>query len=49
MDKDKLSTWLNRWDLIPDGNSFITHTSQLLLVKTATTGIEAMLKVTDDM
>ena len=48
VDKNKLSIWLNRWDLIADGNAFSTHTSQLLPVKTVTTGLEAMLKVTDD-
>ncbi|EPU1046141.1 TPA: APH(6) family putative aminoglycoside O-phosphotransferase [Raoultella ornithinolytica] len=48
MDTDKLSFWLNRWSLIPDGEIFITHTSTLLPVKTATHGIKAMLKVTDD-
>lgn len=48
MDKDKLSFWLNRWDLIPDGEKFITHTSKLLPVKTSAHGIKAMLKVTDD-
>lgn len=48
MDKDKLTSWINRWDLIPDGTPFKTHTSQLVLVKTAAHGIEAMLKVTDD-
>lgn len=48
MDTDKLSFWLNRWDLLPDGEKFSTHTSILLPVKTATHGIKAMLKVTDD-
>ena len=48
MDTDTLSFWLNRWLLIPDGEKFITHTSTLLPVKTATQGIKAMLKVTDD-
>lgn len=48
MDSDKLSFWLNRWLLIPDGEKFTTHTSTLLPVKTATQGIKAMLKVTDD-
>lgn len=48
MDTDKLSFWLNRWSLIPDGEIFITYTSTLLPVKTATHGIKAMLKVTDD-
>ncbi|EJF30537.1 MULTISPECIES: aminoglycoside phosphotransferase family protein [Enterobacteriaceae] len=48
MDKDKLSCWLKRWDLIPDGTPFHTHTSQLLPVKTAADGAEAMLKVTAD-
>jgi len=48
MDTGKLSFWLNRWDLIADGNPFITHTSKLLPVKTAAHGIKAMLKVTDD-
>jgi streptomycin 6-kinase len=48
MDSFKLKPWLNRWNLIPDGTPFITHTSQLLPVKTATHGIKAMLKVTDD-
>ncbi|MCT4710546.1 APH(6) family putative aminoglycoside O-phosphotransferase [Enterobacteriaceae bacterium H11S18] len=48
MDSDKLSFWLNRWLLTPDGDKFITHTSTLLPVKTATDGIKAMLKVTDD-
>lgn len=48
MDKDKLSNWLKRWDLIPDGTPFQTNTSQLLPVKTAVDGTEAMLKVTSD-
>lgn len=48
MDTDTLSFWLNRWLLIPDGEKFITPTSTLLPVKTATQGIKAMLKVTDD-
>ncbi len=48
MDMFKLKPWLNRWNLTPDGAPFITHTSQLLPVKTATQGIKAMLKVTDD-
>ncbi|WP_297206598.1 aminoglycoside phosphotransferase family protein [uncultured Pluralibacter sp.] len=48
MDSGKLSFWLNRWLLIPDGEEFITRTSTLLPVKTATHGIKAMLKVTDD-
>lgn len=48
MDKDKLSPWLKRWDLIPDGTSFQTRTSQLMPVKTAADGTEAMLKVTAD-
>ncbi len=48
MDKDKLSCWLKRWNLIPDGTPFHTHTSQLLPVKTAADGAEAMLKVTAD-
>jgi streptomycin 6-kinase len=48
MDTFKLKPWLNRWNLIPDGTPFITHTSQLYPVKTAAHGIKAMLKVTDD-
>ncbi len=40
--------WLNLWNLIPDGTPFITHTSQLLPVKTAKNGMKAMLKITDD-
>jgi streptomycin 6-kinase len=48
MDTFKLKPLLNRWNLIPDGTPFITHTSQLYPVKTATHGIKAMLKVTDD-
>ncbi|MCS2154364.1 APH(6) family putative aminoglycoside O-phosphotransferase [Scandinavium goeteborgense] len=48
MDMFRLKPWLDRWDLIPDGAPFITHTSQLIPVKTAAQGIKAMLKVTDD-
>lgn len=48
MDNDKLSFWLNRWDLIPDGKLLLTHTSQLLPVRTATQGTRCMLKVTKD-
>jgi streptomycin 6-kinase len=48
MDTGKLSFWLNRWSLIPDGDLFLTHTSQLLPVKTSTNGIKTMLKITDD-
>ncbi|MEL4013860.1 aminoglycoside phosphotransferase family protein [Dryocola clanedunensis] len=48
MDTFKLKFWLNRWNLIPDGTPFTTHTSQLYPVKTATHGLKAMLKVTDD-
>lgn len=39
--------WLSRWNLIPDGTPLMTHSSQLLPVKTAA-GIKAMLKITDD-
>lgn len=49
MDTFKLKPWLSRWNLIPDGTPFITHTSQLYPVKTAAHGIKAMLKVTDDL
>ncbi|EPK7470673.1 aminoglycoside phosphotransferase family protein [Klebsiella aerogenes] len=48
MDMFKLTPWLSCWNLIPDGTPFVTHTSQLYPVKTATHGIKAMLKVTDD-
>lgn len=48
MDTFTLKPWLNRWNLIPDGTPFITHTSQLYPVKTAAQGIKAMLKVTGD-
>lgn len=48
MDSDKLSFWLTRWELIPDGDLFLTHTSQLLPVKTASNGSKGMLKVTHD-
>ncbi|WP_436799130.1 hypothetical protein [Klebsiella variicola] len=44
MDTFKLKPWLSRWNLIPDGIPFITHTSQLYPVKTAAHGIKAMLK-----
>lgn len=47
MDTFKFKPLLNRWNLIPDGTPFITHTSQLYPVKTVH-GIKAMLKVTDD-
>ncbi|EIB5398308.1 APH(6) family putative aminoglycoside O-phosphotransferase [Salmonella enterica subsp. enterica serovar Infantis] len=40
--------WLSRWNLIPDGPPFMTHSSQLIPVKTATDGIKAMLKITHD-
>ncbi len=40
--------WLNHWKLIPDGTPVITHTSQLLPVRTVTNGMKAMLKITDD-
>lgn len=43
-----INTYLNRWKLIPDGEPIITHTSQLFPVKTATNGLKAMLKLTDD-
>jgi streptomycin 6-kinase len=49
MDMFRLKPWLDRWDLIPDGAPFITHTSQLIPVKTAAQGIKTMLKVTDDV
>lgn len=42
-----LEPWLDRWDLVPDGTPFTTHTSQLYPVKTAQ-GLKAMLKVTED-
>ncbi|TBR47591.1 APH(6) family putative aminoglycoside O-phosphotransferase [Escherichia albertii] len=48
MDTDQLSFWLHHWNLIPDGDKFVTHTSTLLPVKTGAHGIKAMLKVTDD-
>lgn len=48
MDTDKLSFWLNRWGLIPDGKLLLTHTSQLLPVRTATQGTKCMLRVTTD-
>ncbi|WBM72405.1 APH(6) family putative aminoglycoside O-phosphotransferase [Buttiauxella sp. WJP83] len=48
MDTFKLKPWLTHWNLIPDGAPFITHTSQLLPVKTAIHGVKSMLKVTDD-
>lgn len=48
MDTDEFKPWLNRWELIPDGTPLITHTSQLLPVKTATDGMKAMLKITAD-
>jgi len=48
MDMFRLKPWLDCWDLIPDGAPFITHTSQLIPVKTAAQGIKLMLKVTDD-
>lgn len=48
MDKEIFSPWLHRWRLIPDGPPFITHTSQLLPVKTLSGDLEAMLKVTAD-
>ncbi|MDX6022202.1 aminoglycoside phosphotransferase family protein [Scandinavium sp. V105_16] len=47
MEQYTLTPWLHRWKLIPDGTPFITHTSQLLPVRTAT-GLPAMLKITDD-
>lgn len=40
--------WLSRWNLIPDSAPFMTHSSQLIPVKTATDGIKAMLKITHD-
>lgn len=43
-----LKPWLTHWNLIPDGAPLITHTSQLLPVKTAIDGVKSMLKVTDD-
>ncbi|ELE9247920.1 APH(6) family putative aminoglycoside O-phosphotransferase [Enterobacter kobei] len=49
MKKYKFAPWLSRWKLIPDGSPFVTHTSQLLPVKTSTDGIKAMLKITDDL
>lgn len=48
MDTFTLKPWLNRWNLIPDGTPFVTHTSQLYPVKMAAHDIKAMLKVTDD-
>lgn len=48
MNKYLFGPWLSRWNLIPDGTPFITHSSQLLPVKTAADGIKAMLKITDD-
>lgn len=48
MNKCVFRPWLSRWNLIPDGAPFITHSSQLLPVKTAAGGIKAMLKITDD-
>ncbi|EML2228120.1 hypothetical protein RFG91_004776 [Klebsiella aerogenes] len=48
MNKYKFQPWLNRWKLIPDGSPLVTHTSQLLPVKTSTDGVKAMLKITDD-
>lgn len=48
MNKYLFEPWLSRWNLIPDGTPFITHSSQLLPVKTAADGIKAMLKITDD-
>jgi len=48
MDKLAFKPWLTRWKLIPDGPPCVTHTSQLLPVKTITGGIKAMLKITDD-
>lgn len=48
MNKYEFRPWLSRWNLIPDGAPFITHSSQLIPVKTAANGIKAMLKITDD-
>lgn len=48
MDNSEFKPWLNRWNLIPDGAPFSTHTSQLLPVKTATGSMKAMLKITGD-
>ncbi|HHW4412251.1 APH(6) family putative aminoglycoside O-phosphotransferase [Citrobacter freundii] len=48
MNKYKFEPWLSRWKLIPDGSPLLTHTSQLLPVKTSIDGINAMLKITDD-
>lgn len=48
MNKDNFDPWLNRWMLIPDGLPFVTHTSQLIPVKTSIDGIKTLLKITDD-
>lgn len=48
MDNYAFKPWLSRWQLIPDGTPFATHSSQFLPVKTATDGTRAMLKITDD-
>lgn len=48
MSKNKFEPWLSRWNLIPDGLPFMTHTSQFLPVKTLIGGKQAMLKITED-
>ncbi|UNK59600.1 aminoglycoside phosphotransferase family protein [Buttiauxella ferragutiae] len=48
MDISGFTLWLDRWNLIPDGTPFTTHTSKLLPVETITGGMKAMLKITDD-
>lgn len=44
--KDPLAPWLKFWDLVPDGERIITHTSQLLSVQSRQNGEALMLKVT---
>lgn len=48
MKKRLFNAWLSRWGLIPDGEAFETHTSQLLPVVVVKDGQKAMLKLTDD-
>ncbi|MBB1200736.1 APH(6) family putative aminoglycoside O-phosphotransferase [Enterobacteriaceae bacterium 89] len=49
MKNDKFSPWLIRWNLTPDGPSFVTPTSHLLPVKARKDGTRAMLKVTENV
>lgn len=42
------STYLSRWELVPDGVPFVTRTSQLLPVKTIHGDKKAILKLTRD-